>query len=129
MSIREPSLEGTIYLLHFVDKNTRQTKPYKHAAHYRGFAEDLERRIGQHEEANGKSSPLLRAAHNKGITFVVAKTEPGTRTRERQLKHQGGASRSCPVCRLEKELEYRHWLPRGDEIRAELRALGVEPKL
>ncbi len=41
---------------------------------------------------------VIRAA---GIGFVVAKTEPGTRARERQLK-QRGAARDCPYCMAER---------------------------
>jgi hypothetical protein len=34
-----------------------------------------------------------------GIGFTLARTWPGTRARERQLKAQGGASRRCPICK------------------------------
>lgn len=39
-----------------------------------------------------------------GIGFVVAKTEPGTRARERQLK-QRGAGRDCPVCMAQRVMQ------------------------
>jgi len=37
-----------------------------------------------------------------GIAWTLARTWPGSRTRERQLKRQGGASRRCPICRTQK---------------------------
>lgn len=33
-----------------------------------------------------------------GISFTVARTREGGRSRERQITHQGGASRVCPTC-------------------------------
>jgi hypothetical protein len=35
---------------------------------------------------------------NAGIGWQLARTWPGGRARERQLKNQGGASRLCPLC-------------------------------
>jgi hypothetical protein len=37
-----------------------------------------------------------------GIDWTLARTWEGSRTRERQLKRQGGASRRCPICRAER---------------------------
>ncbi len=34
-----------------------------------------------------------------GIDFTVARTWKGDRSKERQLKKQGGASRLCPLCK------------------------------
>lgn len=80
---------GTIYLLHF-------DAPFSHAKHYTGWARHLEARIRHHR--NGTSgAKLMDALHAAGIGFQVAKTEYGTRTRERQLK-QHGATRRCPIC-------------------------------
>jgi predicted GIY-YIG superfamily endonuclease len=79
---------GTVYLLHF-------TSPYRHARHYRGWTSDLEARLAEHRA--GRGARLIAVITAAGIGFVVAKTEPGTRRRERQLK-QRGASRDCPVC-------------------------------
>jgi hypothetical protein len=38
---------------------------------------------------------VIKAA---GIGFTLARTWPGTKSRERQIKTQGGASRHCPEC-------------------------------
>jgi hypothetical protein len=43
----------------------------------------------------------MAVIRDAGIGFVVAKTEPGTRARERQLK-QRGAVRDCPVCMAQR---------------------------
>ena len=80
---------GTCYLLHF-------SEPYKHARHYSGTATDLQARLGEHEKGNG--ARLLQVAKAAGITWTLARTWPGGRSRERQLKNQGGASRRCPEC-------------------------------
>jgi predicted GIY-YIG superfamily endonuclease len=80
---------GTIYLLHF-------TRPYQHAAHYTGWATNLDARLAEH--ANGRGARLLTVVRNAGIGWTLARTWPGTRSRERALKRQGGASRRCPLC-------------------------------
>lgn len=80
---------GTVYLLHF-------ERPYKHARHYRGYTDDLTARLAAH--ANGSGARLMAVIHAAGIGFTLARTWPGTRTRERQLKNQGGAARMCPIC-------------------------------
>jgi predicted GIY-YIG superfamily endonuclease len=83
---------GTVYLLHF-------TTPYKHARHYRGWTTDLEARLALHRA--GKGARLMTVIRDAGIGFFVAKTELGTRARERQLK-QRGAVRDCPVCMAQR---------------------------
>jgi hypothetical protein len=82
---------GTVYLLHF-------DRPYKHARHYRGFAEPghLESRIAVHRAGHG--ARLMAVIKAAGIGFTLARTWPGTRSRERQLKNQGGGARHCPLC-------------------------------
>jgi hypothetical protein len=40
----------------------------------------------------------LQEAKSAGISWTLARTWPGGRTRERQLKTRGGASRRCPEC-------------------------------
>jgi hypothetical protein len=83
---------GVIYLLHF-------SRPYKHARHYTGWTESsgsLKARLARHEQGDG--ARLLAIVHAAGITWQLARTWPGPRARERQLKRQGGASRRCPLC-------------------------------
>jgi predicted GIY-YIG superfamily endonuclease len=80
---------GTIYLLHL-------DRPYRHAAHYCGFTTNLTQRLAEH--AAGRGARLLAVATADGIGWRLARTWPGTRTRERALKYQGGAARRCPLC-------------------------------
>lgn len=85
-----PSRAGTVYLLHF-------DRPYAHAAHYTGWAADLDARLAEH--AAGRGARLLAVVAGAGISWRLARTWVGSRTRERGLKRQGGASRRCPICR------------------------------
>ena len=82
-------MTGTVYLLHF-------DRPYKHARHYTGWTADLAARLAYHERGGG--ARLLAVVHAAGIGWRLARTWPGGRTRERQIKRQGGASRYCPIC-------------------------------
>jgi hypothetical protein len=81
---------GTIYLLHF-------DEPFGHARHYLGWAKTLEHRLAVHGKAHG--SALMRAVAAAGIGWRLARTWPGDRHRERQLKNQGSRARLCPICR------------------------------
>jgi predicted GIY-YIG superfamily endonuclease len=80
---------GTVYLLHF-------DRPYKHARHYLGWADDLDKRLARH--AAGQGARLLEVVSAEGIGWQLARTWPGDRNRERQIKNMGGASRRCPLC-------------------------------
>lgn len=83
------SRSGTIYLIHF-------ETPYKHARHYLGWTTDLNARLVRH--ANGTGARLMEVITEAGISWQLARTWSGTRSRERRLKRQGGASRKCPLC-------------------------------
>lgn len=80
---------GTVYLIHF-------DRPYKHAKHYTGWTDNLERRLAEHRAGTG--ARLMAVIKEAGIGWQLARTWEGTRARERQLK-QRGASRHCPVCK------------------------------
>lgn len=79
---------GTVYLLHF-------DRPYGHASHY-CWTGDLDTRLADH--AAGRGSRLLAVIGQAGIGWRLARTWPGSRSRERALKRQGGAARRCPLC-------------------------------
>jgi predicted GIY-YIG superfamily endonuclease len=83
-----------IYLLHF-------DEPYRHARHYLGFTPDhrLAERLAEH--AAGRGARLTQVVAAAGIGWRLARTWPGGRARERQLKRQGGASRCCPLCGIQ----------------------------
>jgi hypothetical protein len=71
-------------------------------------ADDLEARLAKH--AAGQGARLLAVVKEAGIEWELARTWPGGRARERQLKRQGGAARMCPLCGVrpretERELE------------------------
>jgi hypothetical protein len=57
---------------------------------------DLGARLAEHQA--GRGARLLQVAKAAGISWTLARTWPGGRPRERQLKTQGGASRRCPEC-------------------------------
>lgn len=80
----------TVYLLHF-------DRPFGHARHYLGWASSLDARLAHH--ANGTGANLLRHVAAAGISWQLARVWEGAdRNRERQIKRQGGLSRSCPLC-------------------------------
>ena len=82
---------SVIYLLHF-------ERSYRHARHYLGWTEDLDRRLAEHRA--GRGSPLVAAAVAAGIAFQLAATWPGNRTEERRLhRYKNSRARLCPICR------------------------------
>jgi predicted GIY-YIG superfamily endonuclease len=91
---------GTVYLLHL-------DRPFGHARHYTGWAAagNLAARLAHHQAGSGAN--LLRHVAKAGISWSLARTWPGDRHRERQLKARG-ASRRCPVCHP----ELADWLQR-----------------
>jgi hypothetical protein len=92
---------GTVYLLHF-------DRPYKHARHYLGWADDLDARLAAHGTKRG--ARLLAVLRAEGIGWQLARTWPGDRHRERQLKNMGSAARRCPLCGITPRT-----IPNGDQ--------------
>jgi predicted GIY-YIG superfamily endonuclease len=83
-----------VYLLHF-------ERPMAHARHYIGFTDNLQLRIKRHR--SGQSAMIVRAFHERGISFVVARTWEEGREFERHLKMvTKNAPRLCPICRAER---------------------------
>jgi predicted GIY-YIG superfamily endonuclease len=85
----ESHVQGTIYLLHF-------DTPFGHAAHYLGWASNLDMRLRHHSKGTGAN--LLRHVRNAGIGWIVSRTWSGDRYEERRLKNLGGHARKCPIC-------------------------------
>jgi predicted GIY-YIG superfamily endonuclease len=81
---------GMVYLLHFA-------RPYRHARHYLGYAEDLEQRLARHRAGSG--ARLLAVIAAAGIDWRLVRTWSGTRTLERRLKGRHSGVRLCPICR------------------------------
>jgi predicted GIY-YIG superfamily endonuclease len=80
---------GTIYLIHL-------DTPYKHARHYTGWTTDLPARLQAHRE--GRGARLMEVITQAGITWRLARTWPGGRSRERAIKDRHEAPRLCPEC-------------------------------
>jgi hypothetical protein len=96
MSGRKTARQQVVYLLHFIDPATGRSARYQHAGHYRGTSDDLPARLQAHRDGTG--ARLMQVIKQAGLSFVLARTWPGGRDRERQLKREGGASRMCPEC-------------------------------
>lgn len=87
----------SVYLIHF-------DEPYHHARHYIGYADDVYKRIHKHETGNG--ARLMEVITEAGISWQVAHVWWGMdRTFERALKNKKHASRFCPICQQEIQLE------------------------
>jgi predicted GIY-YIG superfamily endonuclease len=81
--------DGTVYLIHF-------DTPYSHARHYTGWTRDLDARLAQHQA--GRGARLMEVITDAGISWHVARTWPGDRTRERAIKDRHEAPKLCPDC-------------------------------
>lgn len=82
---------GRLYLLHF-------DTPYRHAAHYLGYAgEGIRRRLDEHRA--GRGARLTQVVRSAGIGWTVARMWKGTRKDERRLKQWNGLAQVCPLCR------------------------------
>ena len=88
--------KGTVYLICF-------NKPYRHAKHYLGFSENLDKRITDH--LCGMGAQLMEVVTQAGIEWKVARTWPGAdRSFERRLKNGKNAPQICPICSGKKAL-------------------------
>ena len=90
----------TVYLIHF-------NQPFRHAAHYLGFTDNLPHRIAQHRA--GRGARLLEVISAYGIEFAVVRTWQGDRRLERRLKNWHSGPRLCPVCQ-ERRRQQRNQL-------------------
>lgn len=110
-----------VYLLHF-------SKAYKHAKHYLGYADDIDKRIAEHR--TGQGARLTQVARAHGIDLLLARIwAHATRDDERQIKgtrtdggrhHRGGLGRVCPICR-----EAHNQQKRLERERAKAARVGV----
>jgi hypothetical protein len=103
------SRTSTVYLLHFA-------RPIGHAQHYMGSTSDLEQRLADHAAGGSRGGRLPQVFAEAGIAFELARTWPGGRLRERQLKRQGGHARKCPVCIAANEPPRAHGARRAAEV-------------
>ena len=88
---------GTTYLIHM------EGRVAEWAGHYLGWTRDVEWRLEEHR--NGRGSPLLAAAAERGIPFNIVRLWPNTtRAFERKLHETKNSPCLCPVCRTQLEL-------------------------
>ena len=79
-----------IYLIHF-------SRPFKHARHYLGYAEDIDARLARHY--NGRGSRLCQIVAEAGIELTIVRKWNGDRKRERAIKNLGRSGCVlCPIC-------------------------------
>ena len=79
----------TVYLIHFL-------KSYKHARHYLGYSENLDKRITDH--LCGMGARLMEVITEAKIEWKVVRTWKGDRKLERRLKNRKEAPSLCPIC-------------------------------
>ena len=89
---------STVYLLHFLQPIGNPANPHAMAQHYLGT--DLSgQRISVQTVGGHRAARIVAHVQREGIGFVVARTWPGSRALERQLKRRKNAPKLCPVCR------------------------------
>ena len=90
-----------VYLIHFSTK-------LKHAGHYIGFANYIDKRISHHRHGTG--AKICAAAIRDGIELIKARVwENADRTFERRLKNYKKTSLLCPICsgiKAEERMKY-----------------------
>ena len=86
-----------LYIIHF-------SKPFKHARHYIGIAQDAEKRFERH--LSGRGAVLIREAIKAdiGIKFTkyIISTHDGYSTakaEEKRIKSHNNHKKRCPECR------------------------------
>jgi len=82
---------GVVYLLHF-------DKKYKHAGHYLGWTNNLQKRLQQHKDGTRERCVLTHVLKLNGIGWKCVRTWEGTRARELTIKSYKNNRRLCPVC-------------------------------
>ena len=69
-------MEGTVYLLHFLEPIGHPTNPHAMAQNYIGWALVAAERIST--QTAGQGAAIVRHVQAQGIGFLVAATWPGT---------------------------------------------------
>lgn len=83
-------MSSGVYLLHFAPA-------YKHARHYLGYADDIARRVAEHQA--GAGARLTQVAVEAGAELILARTWEGAdRNVERRLKNTRSVPSYCPIC-------------------------------
>lgn len=98
----------TCYLLHFARPIGNPADPAGQAQHYTGSTSDLAAELAIHA-TEASHAAIMRELARQDIPFVLARTWPGDRKRERRIKDMGGARRHCPECGADPP-----WYMRGE---------------
>lgn len=90
-----------IYVIHF-------DKPYKHAKHYTGIAQNVEKRIEKHSKGQGSRLMQVLKENNIGFRYNIIAEFPTfseAHAEEKRLKTKvKKPQRYCPICKsLKKE--------------------------
>lgn len=85
-----------IYLLHF----DSPISPNHTTQHYTGSAEDITKRIRDHQRGYG--SRLTEVAYQRQIPFTVVRLWRGNRSLEQRLKSLKHSPKFCPICSPKK---------------------------
>ena len=87
-----------VYLIHFEPK-------FKHAKHYLGYTDDIERRFGDHQK--GRGARLTQVVVEAGHELKLVRMWPGEdRNFERSLKNRKNAPKLCPCCNETLDLDH-----------------------
>lgn len=96
-----------LYLLHF-DQSLGTDR--HQAQHYLGFVEgdeaSAQARLEEHRA--GWGARITAACNQRGIHYDIARTMPGDRNRERQLKNGKKLRAYCPICSPKKRRQPCH---------------------
>ncbi len=99
------NVQGTIYLIHF-------STPYKHAAHYMGWAEDLESRLAGHQA--GRGSRLMAVIKAAGIDWKLTRTLDRRPVPRKATEKPGQLKTALPRMRRARQkgqghADHAHW--------------------
>lgn len=88
---------STVYLLCFAPGIPRGARP-GNACHYLGSTayDTPEQRLEVHLRGGG--SPLVKAAHDRGLAVEVVASWPGNKQHERAMKRRHRLAHYCPRC-------------------------------
>ncbi len=78
-----------VYLIHI-------EPAYKHARHYLGCVNLVDKRFEHH--CDGTGARLTQVAVSAGCTLSIVRKWEGSKDLERKLKHQKNSPRLCPTC-------------------------------
>lgn len=85
---------GICYLLHF-------DRPYKHAQHYLGWTNDLQKRLREHRSGNRTKCVLTSVVTFEGIGWRVARLWHNVPLSfEKELKRGKNNRKLCPHCNV-----------------------------